>query len=118
MTARHSTSLRYEYAEDRFEELPASGAPLGIMAEMHWEAPLAFTLARGDLLVLFTDGFHETRRPDQELFGLQRVMDLIRTHREVSAAEIIAQLRDAVVRFSEGSAQQDDLTAIVVKRTA
>ena len=118
VSAGHAPSLRYVSAEDRFDEIPASGGPLGIMPNFRWKAPPPFTLERGDLLILFTDGFHETRRPDKEQFGVERLIDVIRTHRDAPAAEIIRQLHEAVASFSEGAAQQDDLTAVVVKRTS
>lgn len=116
ISAGHAPSLLYVSAEDRFEEIPASGGPLGIMPDFRWEAPPPFTLQRGDLLILFTDGFHETRRPDKELFGVERVLAVIRSYRDAPAAEIIRQLHEAVASFSEGAPQQDDLTAVVVKR--
>jgi hypothetical protein len=41
---------------------------------------------------------------------------VIRESRDYSAEEIIARLRAAVAKFCQGEEQQDDLTAIVLKR--
>lgn len=117
ISAGHAPSLRYVSAEDRFDELPASGLPLGVIAGRGWKAPASFSLERGDLFVLITDGFHETRRLDREQFGVARMTDVIRKHRHEAAREIVRHLHRAVELFGQGTDQQDDLTVVVVKRT-
>jgi len=68
------------------------------------------------LLVLLTDGFYEWARADGEQFGSERIRDLVRKHRHAPAAELIGLLHRAVVDFSAGTPQGDDLTAVIVKR--
>ena len=68
------------------------------------------------MLVLFTDGFYERDRPDGEAFGMERVAELLRRHHALPAAELIQVVYRAVVDFSEGTRQADDLTAVIVKR--
>jgi len=75
-------------------------------------------MAPGDLLVLTTDGFFEWANAHDEQFGLERLQESIRSARDLQSSEIIAQLHAAVVKFAGGTAQQDDLTAVVVKRRA
>jgi phosphoserine phosphatase len=73
-------------------------------------------LAPGDILVLLTDGFYEWARADGEQFGLERVCDVVRSCRDRGANEIIERLHEAVVAFGAGTPQDDDLTAVIVKR--
>lgn len=49
---------------------------------------------------------------------MERLTDAIRKSHQLAPEEIIAELYSAVVGFSEGSQQQDDLTAVVIKRVA
>ena len=77
-----------------------------------------FEMAPGDLLVLTTDGFFEWANTQDEQFGLARLQEAVRSARHLQAGEIIRQLHAAVVEFVGGTDQQDDLTAVVVKRTA
>lgn len=42
--------------------------------------------------------------------------EVIRASRQLAALEIIAQLYGAVTKFSNGTKQQDDLTAVIIKR--
>jgi hypothetical protein len=68
------------------------------------------------MLVLLTDGFYEWDRPDGEQFGTERIADLIRRHHTLPVAEFIRVVYRAVVEFSAGTRQGDDLTAVIVRR--
>jgi serine phosphatase RsbU (regulator of sigma subunit) len=41
---------------------------------------------------------------------------VIRASRDSASAEIIARLYESVTAFSSGTKQQDDLTAVIIKR--
>ena len=72
-------------------------------------------LHTGDLILLATDGFFEWENDQGEQFGVQRIEGAMRASRDLAASEIISHLYDAVTRFSNGTKQQDDLTAVVIK---
>jgi phosphoserine phosphatase len=75
-------------------------------------------MAEGDILVLLTDGFYEWAREDGEAFGEERVGELIRRLHAAPAAEMIDAFYRAVLDFTAGTRQGDDLTAVIVKRIA
>jgi len=52
-----------------------------------------------------------------EQFGVKRVEETIRKSKEKHPNELISTLYAAVLAFSGGTKQQDDLTAVVIKRT-
>ena len=79
---------------------------------------LFLLLAPGDMLVVVTDGFYEWEDPSGEQFGLSRLEAVIQASRDDSAAGMIKQLRVAVDSFCKGTKQQDDLTAVILKRKA
>ena len=68
------------------------------------------------MVVLVTDGFFEWENPDGEQFGLDRLDEAIRQARDLPAREIIPAMYSAVLKFADGTAQGDDLTAVIVKR--
>jgi serine phosphatase RsbU (regulator of sigma subunit) len=74
------------------------------------------SFAPGDMLMLVTDGFFEWENPEGEQFGLDRLHETIRRSKDLSAKEIISKLHSAVLEFANGTEQQDDLTAVIVKR--
>jgi len=117
LSAGHGPLFLYILKEDRFNEMGAQGLPLGIAASLVSEPPQVLELNRGDLLVLATDGFFEWANAQGELFGPKRLEEVIRTSKEKQPSEIISALYQATIAFSGGTKQQDDLTAVIIKRT-
>jgi serine phosphatase RsbU (regulator of sigma subunit) len=116
LSAGHAPLFLYWLKEDRFDKMEAQGLPLGISPTFLSEPPQAIDMSPGDILVLATDGFFEWQNAKEELFGTDRLGDTIRASRHKPPAEIISSLYQEVVKFSGGTKQMDDLTAIVIKR--
>lgn len=87
--------------------LPMEGAlPLGLAA--HAEFPVMhFQLAPGDTLMLMSDGIAEAQDEHGQLFGFDRVHELLRT--QISAAEIATA--------AQNFGQQDDISVLSVTRS-
>jgi serine phosphatase RsbU (regulator of sigma subunit) len=117
LSAGHGPLLVYSSSTDRFIEMNAHGVPLGILPSFKSDAPTDLQLHPGDLLLLATDGFIEWENEVGEAFGICRIEEVIRASRQSLPKDIIANLYQAVVKFSNGTKQQDDLTAVVIKRT-
>ena len=116
LSAGHGPILWYRHSDDKIEDLKAHGIPLGMLEGAEYEGATARYMEHGDLLVLVTDGFYEWTNRNGEEFGLKRLEAVIRDSRDYSAKDIIAELRKAVAKFCQGTEQQDDLTAVVLKR--
>lgn len=116
LSAGQGPILVYAAATGAVRELDTHGLPLGIMPEAEYDPATVLRLAPGDMLVLLTDGFYEWDRPDGEQFGTERIADLVRRHHSLPAAEFIRVIYQAVVEFSAGTRQGDDLTAVIVRR--
>jgi serine phosphatase RsbU (regulator of sigma subunit) len=116
LSAGHGPLLLYSLKEDRFDERDAQGLPLGISPSLISEPPLTVELNPGDMLILATDGFFEWANAQGDQFEIKRLEETIRRSREKPASEIISTLYQAVIDFSSGTKQQDDLTAVVIKR--
>ena len=89
-----------------------------ISVPMGSPSPQQIKLAPGDMLILITDGFLEWVNSEDEEFGLSRVQETILATKDLPPEEIISRLYSAVVAFSEGIEQLDDLTAVILKRTS
>lgn len=73
-----------------------------------------FTLAPGDALVLFTDGFTEARDRRGEFYGEERLMAALATRAGGTAQQMIDGLQEDVALFTAGSAGRDDRAALVI----
>ena len=115
-SAGHGPILFYSSAEDQFVSIDTQGPPLGLLQRISYGCPQTMKFARGDILVLVTDGFIEWANAQDEDFGPDRVMEVVRANREMPAATIISALYSAVRQFAGPVPQSDDLTALVVRR--
>jgi serine phosphatase RsbU (regulator of sigma subunit) len=116
LSAGHAPLFVYWLKHDRFDLMEAHGLPLGISPALLSDPPQTLHFDPGDLLVLTTDGFFEWANNSGELFGARRLENSIRASREKPPWQIISTLYQDVLSFSGGTAQNDDLTALVIKR--
>ncbi|MDZ7620578.1 MAG: ATP-binding protein, partial [Patescibacteria group bacterium] len=68
-----------------------------------------------DMLLLYTDGVTEAMDPADVQFGDERLLDFAQRHREDTARELVANLRQAVQAHAAGAEQSDDITALAVR---
>jgi serine phosphatase RsbU (regulator of sigma subunit) len=116
LSAGQGPLFLYSSSTDTFQEIPPQSIPLGLMPELNASAPALLTLRPGDLLLLITDGFFEWENDSGEAFGMERAADTIRRAKRLPPEEIIAELYNSILAFSNGTRQKDDLTAVVIKR--
>ena len=73
-------------------------------------------LPPGQIIVLSTDGVWEAHNPEGEIFGKERLNEIIRQHAAEKAEEIIEAVIEGVNHFQNNSGAEDDLTIIVIKK--
>jgi sigma-B regulation protein RsbU (phosphoserine phosphatase) len=94
--------------------LSVGGMAAGVVAGTSYPESQCF-LRPGDVLALFTDGLPEARSASGEEFGFDRLADLVSKNRHLPARQISRAVLAAVREFSEGAAEQDDRTLVVIK---
>ena len=117
LSAGHGPILVYSRTDDRFTPVSTHALPFGILPSFSSDPPSRLPLHPGDMVLLATDGFFEWEDDRGEQFGVGRTEETFRACRDLPPSEIIARLYDAVKAFSKGSKQQDDLTAVIIKRS-
>ncbi|HET8539110.1 MAG TPA: SpoIIE family protein phosphatase [Anaeromyxobacter sp.] len=73
-----------------------------------------FRLGKGDLVFFLTDGLLEAKDGGTDLFGEDRVRDLLARGEVPSASQALTDVFSAVERFSHE--QADDMTGVVLRR--
>lgn len=95
--------------------LAPTGPALGLVRDLR--LPLSeVRLARGETLLITTDGVCEARDPDGAFFGTER-LEALCAEPVASATALAARVTDAVHAFTAGAEPADDLTLLVVHRT-
>jgi hypothetical protein len=101
-------------ADGTKQELTDGGLIIGVVPGARYEEGFA-ALGPGDGLVLFTDGVTEATNASDEMYGEDRLDEVITRHRGRTAREIEERVYTSVTSFADGAAQADDLTMVVVK---
>lgn len=97
-----------------WEEITAGGLLLGVRADAVYP-DARVDLRAGDVALIHTDGLTEARR-GEDMFGAERVRDIMDRHSHRRSADIIQALVAAVTDFADGPL--DDLTLVVLKQLA
>ena len=77
--------------------------------------PRQTKLMSGDVVVMYTDGVTEAVNANHQMFGDEKLEELVRKSVNLSAEEIKKMILDAVLNFTSGLPQGDDITLIVLK---
>jgi sigma-B regulation protein RsbU (phosphoserine phosphatase) len=97
-------------------QLKAKGIALGVAHDIDLQEA-NIDLISGDILVLYTDGITEAINDQEEAFGLERLIRIIRSHGELSAKNLIDKIQGEVMSFAGNQPQFDDITLMVLKVT-
>jgi len=93
--------------------LEAPGLLLGVDRSAVY-SPAEAAVGWGDLMVMFTDGITEARRPDGEQFGDHHVSALLATSDGARPDDVVDRVMDAVAAWT-GRPPADDQTIVVVR---
>lgn len=98
------------------QSLGQGGLPAGMFPKTSYDLHTV-QLFEGDVVLFATDGLHELCNSQGMEFSAQRLTQIWSQCGEVSAAQALQLLFDALGTFSD-TGQQDDITAVVLKVTA
>ena len=94
---------RYEIIKDKHELV------LGAMKDREYHE-YELSIEPGSSLFLYTDGLPEAINPDEQMFGTDRILEELNKEPDRSPEEILHEMKEAVVKYSEGMEPFDDLT--------
>jgi len=109
-------NLPYVRTSDGVLELRATGMPLGLMPDMTYDER-THALGAGDVMVLTSDGITEAHSPEGEMYGFSRLMGRVakKTRDEDICSSLVGDLETWT---GPGAEQEDDITLVVIRRTA
>jgi PAS domain S-box-containing protein len=96
-------------------KLESTGIPLAFIPDYQYinSEPVPFN--PGDFFILLTDGIVEAHDQSDEEFGLTRALRVIKEARSLTIQDIQKRLHEAVLDFSSGVPQEDDITSVICK---
>ncbi len=107
--------VRNDKRKPELEILSRTGMALGVVEGIEM-GERVIDLARGDSLVLYTDGVTEAFNPEGEIFGDERLFSILRKARKSSAFALLEAIEEDVNQFMGALPASDDITMIAVRR--
>ncbi len=99
----------------KLDFLTRTGIALGVVDGMEMtERTLA--LAPGDALIFYTDGVTEAFAPNGDVFGEQRLLDVLSLSGSASAFGLLEAIEQKVNHFMDDLPASDDITMMAVRR--
>jgi sigma-B regulation protein RsbU (phosphoserine phosphatase) len=96
------------------ETVRAEGFPLGLFADVSYDE-LTLATEPGDVVIFISDGILDAENAEGEMYGPERLADLLRSRNEQTAQEIADAILSDVSRFQGEHDRFDDETVIVMK---
>jgi sigma-B regulation protein RsbU (phosphoserine phosphatase) len=113
--AGHDPAILYDPATDTVEELLGPGMVLGVEKDYSYEQVGKTIETDGTIILIGTDGIWETHNGEGEMFGKDRLSQIIRNNKDKSAGAIQDVVLEAVSDFRGDREQEDDITIVVLK---
>jgi len=118
-SAGHPSPLRLQRPSGSVEPFrafdPRHGPALGLFEQSTYPTCLC-PFANGDVLLLFTDGVYEMHGPEEEEFGLDRLVAAVRRRSQLPSAQMFDEILLEVQAFSRQTAFEDDICLVAVER--
>jgi len=115
ISAGHNPAYLFRAATGKIEHLVSDLFVLGMFDSATYQScPLH--LCRGDLLVVYSDGLPDAQNQQEEMFGEERLLDLISKEAPSGSHVLEQKLLEAIEEFTQGTPQTDDITFVVVEK--
>ena len=115
ISAGHNPAYLFRSATGNIEELASNANVLGLFDYVSYESG-AFRLDKGDILVVYSDGLPDAQDPQEEMFGEERLLELIRQEAPSGRHALEQKFLKAIEEFTQGMAQTDDITFVIVEK--
>ncbi|MFC1887063.1 SpoIIE family protein phosphatase [Thermodesulfobacteriota bacterium] len=112
--AGHDPALIYDPSEDEFDELKGRGVALGLDDTFSYDE-FHRTLASNQVILIGTDGIWEMHNEAGEMFGKDRVKEILRENVSASAKQIVTAITSGLDQFRGSRKPEDDITMVVIK---
>lgn len=97
------------------EPLAVDGTVVGAFANVPYGAS-RLQLQKDDLLIAYTDGVSEPENEYEEMYGEERLIELVQQQIHRSDEEIMQSVVDAVQKWTGTPEMQDDLTLLIARK--
>ncbi|MFN0172696.1 MAG: PP2C family protein-serine/threonine phosphatase [Bryobacteraceae bacterium] len=115
ISAGHNPAYLFRSATGKIEQLVSDAYFLGMFDFASYPSRM-LQLNKGDILVVYSDGFTDAENQQEEVFGEERLLELIQQEAPLGSHALEQKLLKAIGEFTQGMPQTDDITFVVVEK--
>jgi PAS domain S-box-containing protein len=116
VNAGHNPPVVFRSRDGSLEELMPTGIVLGAAENRNYSSR-TIPVGPDDVIVMYTDGVTESINAQEEMFGEDRLRDIILKNASFPAQAILERILSGVQEFTGDMPQFDDITLMVIKGT-
>jgi len=116
ISAGHNPAYLFRSATGKIEELVSDGYFLGMFDFASYQSGMLH-LCKGDILVVYSDGLTDAHNQAEEMFGEERLLEIIRQEAPSGSRAVEQKFLTAIEEFTQGMPQTDDITFVVVEKS-
>ena len=113
--AGHNPPILLKSISGEAEFLQPTGPVLGPAPDAKYHID-SVNFAKGDILLLYSDGITETADEKFDPYGDDRLLSKFKSLSKLSSKEIALGILDDVITFSKNGKYSDDMTLVVIKK--
>ncbi len=112
---KHQDIIVYRSSSNKTEIIPSTGTWLGIADNIEkYLKDSSISLAKGDIVLLFTDGIIEATDSSGEMFGQDRLKNALNLYADLPVGKLLESIMRDVKTFNHE--QMDDMTLVAIKK--
>jgi serine phosphatase RsbU (regulator of sigma subunit) len=115
ISAGHNPAYLFRSATGKIERLVSDLYVLGMFDFASYQSR-AFHFDKGDILVVYSDGLTDAENPLEEMFGEERLLEIIQREAPSGSHAVERSFLQAIENFTQGMPQTDDITFVIVER--
>ncbi len=100
--------------DDSVERMKDGGIVLGFQPNINFKQK-EFEFNHGDIILMYTDGITEAMNEQEEEFGEERLIEVLKKNRHLSVYELRQKIIQEVQQFSNKEEYEDDMTLVLCK---
>lgn len=113
--AGHNPPILLKSKSGQAEFLLPTGPVLGPAPDAKYYVD-SINFAKGDVLLLYSDGITESANGKFEPYGDEKLLSTLKSLSKMTAKEIVLGILEDVIKFSKNGKYSDDMTLVVIKK--
>jgi len=116
ISAGHNPAYLFRASSGKIKTLAPDAFALGMFESACFQSR-QFHLDAGDILIVYSDGLTDAENPQQEMFGEERLLEIIRRQGPAGSRAVEETILKGIADFTQNMPQTDDITLVVIEKS-